>query len=61
MVSSYGAQWIFAWLGPLFLLAGAWRCIRAGSSLPQGRAWLLIGAIFSGVALYLWWSQASAG
>lgn len=55
------AQLIFAILGPLFLLLGAWRCIRAGSCVPQGRTWLIIGVIFSAVAVWLWWSQAAAG
>lgn len=61
MIPAPSAQLIFAWLGPLFLLAGAWRCIRAGSLVPQGRTWLVIGAIFSGVALFLWWSQPASG
>ena len=55
------AQLIFAILGPLFLLLGAWRCIRAGSLVPQARTWLIIGVIFSAVAGWLWWSQAAAG
>ena len=55
------AQLIFAILGPLFLLLGAWRCITAGSFVPQGRTWLIIGVIFSAVAVWLWWSQAAAG
>ncbi len=55
------AQSIFAVLGPLFLLAGAWRCLAARSLAPQGRTWLIVGAIFSAVALYLWWSQPTAG
>ena len=53
------AQHIFAVLGPIFLMLGAWRCINAGSLVPQARTWLLIGVIFSGVAAYLWWSQMS--
>ena len=53
------AQLIFAILGPLFLLLGAWRCIRAGSLVPQGRTWLIIGVIFSAVAVWLWCSQAA--
>ena len=55
------AQLMFAILGPLFLLLGAWRCITAGSFVPQGRTWLIIGVIFSAVAVWLWWSQAAAG
>ena len=55
-----GAQIIFTWLGPIFLMLGAWRYISAGSLVPQARTWLLIGVIFSGVALYLGWSQSPA-
>jgi hypothetical protein len=53
------AQLIFTVLGPLFLVLGAWRCASGGGLVPQGRTWLLIGAIFSAVAVYLWWSQAA--
>lgn len=53
------AQLIFAILGPFFLLLGAWRCIKAGSFLPQGGTWLIIGVLFSAVAAWLWWSQAA--
>ena len=52
------AQLIFTVLGPLFLALGTWRCISAGSLVPQARTWLLIGVIFSGVAWYLGWSQS---
>lgn len=52
------AQHVFTVLGPIFLLLGAWRCISAGSLVPQARTWLLIGAVFSGVALYLGWSPS---
>jgi uncharacterized membrane protein HdeD (DUF308 family) len=55
---SITAPLIFAVLGPLFLLLGAWRCISAGSLVPQGRTWLIIGAIFSAVAAWLWCLQA---
>ena len=54
------AQLIFTWLGPIFLVLGAWRFISAGSLVPQARTWLLIGVIFSGVAWYLGWSQSPA-
>jgi hypothetical protein len=53
------AQLILSILGPLFLLLGAWRCIRAGGLVPQGRTWLIIGLIFSVVATYLWWTQGA--
>lgn len=45
---------LFALLGPAFLALGAWRCARAGRLVPQARAWLIIGAVFSAVALWLW-------
>jgi uncharacterized membrane protein HdeD (DUF308 family) len=48
------AKLIFTALGPLFLLLGVVRCVFAGAFLPQGRTWLLIGGIFSAVALWLW-------
>ena len=46
---------IFAVLGPAFLLLGAWRWVGAGRPGPQARTWLLVGAIFSAVALWLTW------
>ena len=48
------AKWVFVTLGPLLLLMGAWRCAVAGRWEPQGRAWLLIGAIFVAAAWWLW-------
>ncbi len=45
---------VFAVLGPLFLLLAVWRGSRAGGSVPQARAWLIIGVIFSAVATWLW-------
>ncbi len=47
------AKLVFAVLGPLFLALGAVRCLCAGRLVPQARAWLLIGAIFSAVAAWL--------
>lgn len=55
------AQAIFSILGPLFLLLGAWRSFSAGALVPQARTWLIVGAMFSAVALYLWVSQAGRG
>lgn len=49
---------LFAILGPLFLLAALWRCLRAGALVPQARAWLIVGAVFCGVALFLWHGPA---
>ncbi len=46
---------IFSVLGLLFLLLAGWRCLRAGRFVPQARAWLIIGVVFSLVAAWLWW------
>ena len=54
---SIDARLIFAVLGPLFLLLAAWSYSRAGSLVPQAKAWLIIGIIFSAVAAWLWWYQ----
>lgn len=51
---------LFSVLGPLFLLLGAWRCLSARTLMPQARTWLIVGAIFSAVALYLRWSLPPA-
>ena len=59
MTSPFTAQLVFAVLGPLFLLAGAWRCLGADRNLAQGRTWLIVGVIFCAVAFYLWWSGAA--
>lgn len=59
MIPPFSAQLVFAVLGPLFLLAGAWRCFGPDRNSTQGRIWLIVGAIFSAVALYLGWSQAA--
>lgn len=57
MPSPFSAHLVFAVLGPLFLLAGAWRCVGARRNRLQGRTWLVIGVVFCAVALYLGWSQ----
>ena len=57
MTSPFTAQLVFTVLGPLFLLAGAWRCLVTNRNSVQGRTWLIVGVIFSAVALYLGWSQ----
>ncbi len=54
---SVDARLIMSILGPLFLALAAWRYQRAGSLVPQARAWLIVGLIFSAVAAWLWWSQ----
>ncbi len=45
---------IFAVLGPLFLVLGIARWLGAGRMVPQAKAWLLVGSIFSAVAAWLW-------
>lgn len=60
MALPFSAQLVFAVLGPLFVLAGAWRCLGTPRNPIQGRTWLIVGATFSAVALYLRWSQAAA-
>jgi uncharacterized membrane protein HdeD (DUF308 family) len=54
------AQLVFSVLGPLFLLIGAVRCLAARRLVPQGRVWLIVGSIFSLVAVWLWWSSPAA-
>jgi hypothetical protein len=44
-------------LGPLFLLLGAGRCVAAGRLVPRGKTWLIVGLIFTAVALWLRWSH----
>jgi hypothetical protein len=55
---AFGAHTIFAILGPALLLAGAWRTFGSRPRPLQGRTWLIIGAIFSIVALGLGWLLA---
>jgi hypothetical protein len=57
---SIDVRLIFAILGPLFLLLAAWRYSRAGRLVPQARAWLIIGIIFSAVAAWLWFTHPGA-
>ena len=52
---AFDAKLIFAVLGPLFLVLGAARWLRAGRLGPQAKTWLLTGGIFSAVAAWLWW------
>ena len=50
------AAWlIFAVLGPVFLLFAGWRFLRAGSLVPQAKVWLIVGIVFSAVAVWLCW------
>ena len=45
---------VFAVLGPLFLSLAGWRFLHAGALVPEARAWLIIGSVFSAVAAWLW-------
>jgi hypothetical protein len=55
-----GAQWIFGVLGPLFLVLAAWRWNQTGRLGPQAKTWLIIGMIFSAVAVWLWLRSVGA-
>jgi len=46
------AKYILATLALAFLLAGAGRHVTRGPN-PQARTWLLVGAIFAAVSLWL--------
>jgi hypothetical protein len=46
------AKYVLASLALVFFCAGEFRMKRAGRADP-GKAWLLIGAIFSAVSLWL--------
>ena len=46
------AQYILAVLAAAFLLAGTYRRLTRGAH-PQSRTWLLVGAIFAVVSLWL--------
>ena len=46
------AKYILAALACAFLLAGAYRRSTGGPN-PQARTWLLVGAIFAAVSLWL--------
>jgi hypothetical protein len=52
-------RYVLAPLAGVFLLLGAWRVLREGGRLdPAARTWLLIGAIFGTVSLWLWLSRS---
>lgn len=53
---SIDAVHVFAVLGPLFLALAAWRFATSGTLGPQARTWLLIGTVFSAVAVWLAWA-----
>ena len=48
------AKYILSALAVLFLLGGAFR-LRAGREHPQGKTWVLVGAIFAVVSGWLFW------
>lgn len=48
------AKTIFAILGPLFLLLALVRIAQARQLVPQAKTWLIVGSVFSLVALWLW-------
>jgi hypothetical protein len=50
----FDVKLVFSVLGPLFLVLAVWRIGSAGRLVPQARAWLLVGLIFSAVAAWLW-------
>jgi NO-binding membrane sensor protein with MHYT domain len=48
------AKYILAVLAVAFIIAGTRRLARDGGTRhPQSKTWLLIGAIFAGVSLWL--------
>jgi len=47
---------LFALLGPAFLLLGARRWGGTARARIQARTWLLLGGIFSLVAVWLYWA-----
>ncbi|MBL0726376.1 hypothetical protein [Piscinibacter sp. HJYY11] len=56
---SIDVKTVFAILGPLFLVLALIRMAQARAFVPQAKAWLITGAIFSVVAAWLWWQQAA--
>ena len=53
------AKYILAVLAGVFLIAGAIRRVSGGGG-PQSRTWLLVGAIFALVSLWLF-TRGSTG
>ena len=53
-MSPFDPKLLFAVLGPLLLALGVLRGLQGGGITPQARTWLLLGAVFSAVALWLW-------
>jgi hypothetical protein len=49
-------RWFFTVVGPLLLVMAAFRWQAAGRRLvPQAKAWLITGLVFSAAAAWLWW------
>ena len=55
---AFDAKLMFAVLGPVFLLLGAARWLRAGRLGSQAKTCLLTSGIFSAVAACLWWGMS---
>ena len=47
------AKYVLAVVGAVFLATGILRACRLGASHPQARTWMLIGAIFGAVSVWL--------
>jgi len=47
------AKYILAALSVAFLVTGLLRRVHTGGPHPQSRTWLLVGAIFGAVSLWL--------
>ena len=53
----FSPQWSFLVLGPALIATGAIRWAAARRLVPQARTYLLLGAIFTAVAMWLWWMR----
>ncbi|MBC7994489.1 MAG: hypothetical protein H7Z15_14765 [Rhizobacter sp.] len=51
------AVWIFAIAGPALIAIAALRWARRGQADPRCRAWLIVGGIFTSVALWIGMSR----
>lgn len=50
---NFDPKLVFALLGPVFLVLGGLRWLRAGRVVPQARAWLIVGIVFCATAAWL--------
>ena len=55
---AFDAKLMFAVRGPVFLVLGAARWLRAGRLESQAKTCLLTSGIFSAVAAWLWWGMS---